>query len=47
MSFFPAVSGVVTFVTVFPMLGWIHTDMAGDALEGFLTAAGAVAADTI
>lgn len=43
----PPVDQVVTFITVFPMLGWIHADVAGHTLEGFLTAAGAVAADTI
>lgn len=47
ISFFPPVTDVVTFITVLSMLGWIHTDVAGDALEGFMTAAGAVAADTI
>lgn len=29
------------------MLGWVHADVAGHALEGLLAAAGAVPADTV
>lgn len=37
----------VTFVTVFSVLGRILADVAGDALEAWLTAAWAVAVDTV
>lgn len=37
----------VTLVTVVAMLVWILADVAGDALEAWLTAAWAVAVDTV
>lgn len=44
---FPPVDLDVTFITLFSVFEWIHTDVTGDTLEGFITDARAVTTDTI